>query len=454
VTAHSSLWKLVLAATTVVALPWACASDDCTGNGGVCTGTPSTPEMRGGAPSANGGGTPRGGTKAKGGHGGAAHAGEQASDGGARENAGRAGASGGETPVYEGEGGGGTRGGTGGSTGGGGGTTGHAGKGGQGQGGGRVSAGGIDAAGGSTSSGGTGYVPRGGFGGSVNALCASIPQNPEPCGGRGGTGGFSGEGGAGDVSIALAASGNGGEGANDTWCPASQSSGGSELAAGGAPGSGGEGGHGTVRTSFPIDDLEDGDTETELVLGVHGSWFTEGWSCTQFPRPDAVKSSPATSFESLPSAYAMHTFATSYGLLGISFVQVRPTCLEPLDASGMTGIVFWAKGTRIPQMFRFTVRTTTVPTPENRCVVDPSYCYEDHSIFVLLGEDWRRYVVPFSSLGGSFIDPSPSGPQPVPPANAARIVELIWNGADPARFGGAADCFDFWIDDVAFYRDE
>ena len=58
-------------------------------------------------------------------------------------------------------------------------------------------------------------------------------------------------------------------------------------------------------------------------------------------------------------------------------------------------------------------------------------------------EVWNEYYVPFYSL-----QQRPWGVQR--PFDAATILNLIWEAVVD---GHQAACFDFWLDDVALYRD-
>ena len=71
-------------------------------------------------------------------------------------------------------------------------------------------------------------------------------------------------------------------------------------------------------------------------------------------------------------------------------------------------------------------------------------CYDSHQATVDLTPVWAQYEIPFATMVqqgfGSPTDFDPS-----------QIMDVYWSAADPTT-GFAGLCFDFWIDDVAFYR--
>ena len=73
-----------------------------------------------------------------------------------------------------------------------------------------------------------------------------------------------------------------------------------------------------------------------------------------------------------------------------------------------------------------------------------SGCYDAHGDYVMLDVDWQLFKLPFVRLvqegwgSSAAFDPS-------------QILALEWSAKTPP--GMPASCFDFWIDDVAFYAD-
>jgi hypothetical protein len=201
-----------------------------------------------------------------------------------------------------------------------------------------------------------------------------------------------------------------------------------------------------------VDDLEDGDALTEQVFGATGSWYVsnsgEGLQFPSASRANAVcgVSSPAQSLLPHASAFAIHTYGSGFGSppassswaqVGIGF-RLGPECDQPLDASGATGITFWVRGSSEQQNVRFSVATTatTGVADGGTCTTG---CYDYHGLSLAVGSGWVQYFVPFSAL-----EQEPWGFAPVA-FDPATILNLIW---DPQ-----APCFDYWLDDVAFYRD-
>jgi hypothetical protein len=199
-----------------------------------------------------------------------------------------------------------------------------------------------------------------------------------------------------------------------------------------------------------VDDLEDGDALTEQVFGVTGGWYvSNSGEGLQFPSPSpsnswcTALSSPAQSLSPHASAFAMHTYGSGFAIPGSGWAQVgigfrpAPECNQPLDASGATGITFWVRGSSEQQNVRFSVATTATVGVENGGTCTTG-CYDYHGLSLAVGSGWVQYFVPFSALEQE----QWGAPVAFDPAT---ILNLIW---DPR-----APCFDYWIDDVAFYRD-
>jgi hypothetical protein len=267
-----------------------------------------------------------------------------------------------------------------------------------------------------------------------------------PSGGRagGGAGGLVGTGGkatagfggrsAGGIGGSVAAGGKGGVQGSAGDGP------GAGAPAKGGTGSGASGGVGpagppVTRQFFLIDDLEDENQWVGPVLGARGAWYvaSEGLGST-FPTSGcAPVTSPATEFVDHASNAAMHFYGSggfTYAQIGIGLRSGAPACDQPLYALGMTGIRFWAKGTSSLQHVRFMIGTPEVTPPEygGTCQVG---CYNYPKVSELFNDEWREYLVPFAALG----------------VFTPTILTLIWESEQ-------SDCFDFWLDDVAFYKDE
>jgi hypothetical protein len=418
-----------------LALPLACGESECTGPGGLCISPP-------GASGGKAGRTGEGGESAEGG-----------------DAAGRGG-KGGTSPGSGGTNGG--RGGTGGSEGGDsgegalGGTGGRGGTGATDDGGDGGEQNGVSGAGGSVGGAGGSSV---GMGGSLGGIAGSIGVGGSATGGMSSAGGPSptgGVGGSGTGAVGgfAAAAGKGGAGAGT--CPAepdfspaicdegAAGEGGAPSQSGCGTGSSGAGGSGFA--VFPIDDLEDGDVGTFSVLGASGGWFAvNSGEGQQFPSPCAM-SSDASNLGNRPSNYAMHTyglgfFSHSWAQVGIS-LKTGEDCSGAVDVRGVTGVRFWLRGSSGGvQTIRFMVATvdTNEPSAGGTCVTD---CWRYYTTTMSVGAEWNQYYVPFDSLVQSGY--------PIP-LNKTGLLNLVWEAG--TGFSGVSSCFDFWIDDVAFYRE-
>jgi len=466
-------WKLLSLVGAGLATPWACSSTECNGPGGLCIELPKGTANSGGRGGAGGereggtagdaGATTRGGSNGRGGSSGKSSRGGM---GGAVPH----------TPGLAGEGG--EESGGAGQTGSGGrgGSAAHAGTG----------AGGTLGESGSPGNGGAGAGNEGGgpvsgsAGGSGLTLCERIPAIPIGCeaepngaGGASGAGGEGGAAGSGEGWCAVPDDGAGGQdssggvggtvgGTGGGGTPASGGKGapGGRGGRGSGPGMGGTmsmGGRGSVSgppTFFAIDDLEDGDVFLGPVLGARGSWYavSEG-SGRMFPSNACATSSGATAFVSHTSNYAMHVYGSGFlpdsdfAQVGISVRAGSPACDQPLDANQMTGIRFWAKGTTSLQDVTFMLGTPEImPIDQGgTCTAD---CYDYFRVTEVLTNDWNEYFVPFSSMSNLTATNNLGNV-------SKRLLNLIWQAGNPGSQSGPgfqSPCFDFWIDDVAFYK--
>jgi hypothetical protein len=292
--------------------------------------------------------------------------------------------------------------------------------------------------------GGTGAFPYGGksFGGMppIPSDCSAIPVvEPVVCGanansaGETGASGLSagGDAGAGGVlgtSSGTGGAGGGAAGANRDWCvPAVESNLG-------------------LVDRLLIDDLEDGDDATPFFLNGRGAWFVANdGSGQQFPLPCTLPSELPVARNG--SRFAMRTYGQgfssapgAYSLLGIS-VKSGEGCGQPLDATGYTGIEFWARGSGTLRFFMGTVETNP-PTDFGTCA---SGCYDAHGELFPLSGEWEFIHIPFTALHQEGWG-APAAFDP------AHILTLQWSAKMGPFAVVPASCFDFLIDDVALYR--
>ncbi len=142
------------------------------------------------------------------------------------------------------------------------------------------------------------------------------------------------------------------------------------------------------------------------------------------------------------SKYAMHTSGSSgFMFAGIGFdlnnADSAPESMQskPYDASAWTGVSFMVKGNakirlELPQ-------SELVPTDRGGSCTGT--CWDVHG-FVLtttLSSNWQEVKVPFSSLVRQ-------NGAATPVFNAKQVMSI--------SFKHQGDAFDFWIDDVRFYK--
>ncbi len=264
-----------------------------------------------------------------------------------------------------------------------------------------------------------------------------------------------------------ASAGQGGAGGDTAgWCSAATTEGGApaddNAAMGGAAvdgdGAGGESGGGLVTGGAPsmpdptsgllIDDFEDGDGTSFPVLGGQGLWFVvNDGSGLQFPAPCTLPS--LLSEPERGSRRAMRTYGQGfisqpggYSLIGLSVRSGAPACDQSIDASAFDGVEFWARGSGTVRFFIGTVATHPL-IDAGSC---PANCYDAHGNSVTLGATWQRYRMRFDQLlqeGWGY----PAG------FDRSKILGLHWSAKVAPFDPTPSACFDFWIDDVAFYAD-
>jgi hypothetical protein len=293
--------------------------------------------------------------------------------------------------------------------------------------------------------------------------CVSNECSPDTgSGGSQGQGG-SGNGGAlatggdtamgGDTATSGGSSGTGGESSANGGAVASGGAGGT-TATGGSAGSssgsssGGAAGSGTggsaPLTTEMIDDMEDGDGRIIEMNGRQGPWHTfNSGESTQMPAGPGItpESGGANGSKS-----AMHTSGKGFAYAGIGFdlnnADTTPESAQSkaYDASAWTGVVFIAKAgstasakPRVEIPMRDFVPGDRGGTCTNDCWNVYGYQLPDS-----LTSEWKEYKVPFSSLKREDGSTTPS-------FDSKQIMSI--------SFKHQTDPFDFWIDDVRFYKE-
>ncbi|MGC4092553.1 MAG: carbohydrate binding domain-containing protein [Polyangiaceae bacterium] len=271
----------------------------------------------------------------------------------------------------------------------------------------------TSADGGATGSGGTSSASGGASGGAESA-----------------------SGGASGGSSASGGSTSSEGGATTAQGGSASTSGGSSSASGGATSTG---------NTDMVDDLEDGDSRILQVNGRQGPWhtFNSGDSGgSQVPAGPTI--SPAGEGAN-GSKGSMHISGNGYMFAGIGFdlnnADTVPESAQSkaYDASAWTGVVFMAKGGSSSTKIRLELPMRDFVPPDRGGSCSGTcwnvYGYEMSSA---LGTSWQEVKVPFSMLVREEGGTSPA-------FDAKQLMSI--------SFKTRSAPFDFWIDDVRFYKD-
>jgi hypothetical protein len=242
-------------------------------------------------------------------------------------------------------------------------------------------------------------------------------------GGKVGTGGLVGTGGKGTGGIV----GTGG------------------LGTGGVSGTGGT----TSTTPGPcgdlIDDMEAGTGWICNGNGRVGYWYTYVDSYTSSssitPAPGDIAKPALMSTARDTSQYAMHVYGKFTEYAGFGFLlnlAVQGEVPSIYDASGYTGIKFWAKGSPSDMEVRAQMPSTSTVANGGTCAL--TSCMPNLELLSSLSTSWKQFTVPFSYLTGGSVTP-------LKPSNLWTIEFGPYNSS-----GNLDTSFDIWIDDVTFYK--
>jgi len=206
----------------------------------------------------------------------------------------------------------------------------------------------------------------------------------------------------------------------------------------------------------------------DFELGAATGWYTNNEVCSTCPTspPDefcnikckAVQPSPSYFADPLPadrignggrcaSRFAMHVQAGSFsdfgGQLGVQLGQ-------PFDATRYDGVSFWARmAPGSTQTAKLTVSDKYTDTKYNETLATP-FCNpntdkvnyregcDKYGAFVVMSPNWRFFRLRFDELRQKGFG------KPAPPLDVTgiRSIEIDYG----------VGSWDFWIDDVAFYR--
>jgi hypothetical protein len=193
-----------------------------------------------------------------------------------------------------------------------------------------------------------------------------------------------------------------------------------------------------------IDDLESGSGHICSGNGRVGVWYAfndnsgEQWpALTTAGVPIPTSSIPGGRGK---STRAIHTYGTgfvSWGVgVGLDF-NFDGVNYGSFDASELDGISFWARSDTPQRLLsRIGTRATTVAAYGGTCREEPC---GPHGLEVAVNASWAEYKLAFKDLRqtGYWREPA----------------EFLRNELTNLQFMPRSQPFDFWIDDVRFYRD-
>lgn len=202
-----------------------------------------------------------------------------------------------------------------------------------------------------------------------------------------------------------------------------------------------------------IDDMEDGDGSIITTNGRVGAWYAyndlaDGKDTTGTQTPAAM--TPGFPMASIDPPRDQSTKAaetkgggfTGWGA-GIGFdLNNDGTSKHPYDASQYTGITFFARSTATgPGSLRVNVQDAQTAPEGGIC--DPKAakgCNDHRGSSVTLTSDWKQYTLPFAAMKTLNFG------QQFPTFMTDKLFAIQFQV-------GVNVNFDFWIDDIAFYKE-
>jgi len=205
----------------------------------------------------------------------------------------------------------------------------------------------------------------------------------------------------------------------------------------------------------------------DFEFGAATGWYTNNEICQTCPMPPdefcsikckAIQPSPSYFDDPLPadriadggrcaSKFAMHVRGGAFidfgGMLGVQLGQ-------PFDASAYEGVSFWARvAPGSQQTAKLTVSDKYTDTKYNETLPVP-FCNpktdklnyregcDKYGSFVIMNPNWRFFHLPFAEMRQKGFGKN------APPLDVTCIRSI--------EIGYGVGTWDFWIDDVAFYK--
>jgi endoglucanase len=189
-----------------------------------------------------------------------------------------------------------------------------------------------------------------------------------------------------------------------------------------------------------IDDFEDNNNQISITDDRGGYWYTyaDKLGSTVWPEQGDNGGTFTPSEGGNGSKYAVNMkgklapAAIVYAAMGLNFRDPK----EAFDASKYEGITFFAK--RGAGTGKLMVKLPDGSTDPDGAVC--SACFNDFGAEITVGEQWKRFVLPFHDMKQ---EPSWGAPRR-PHIDHSKLYAIHFE----AKASGAD--FDFWVDDIAF----
>jgi endoglucanase len=190
-----------------------------------------------------------------------------------------------------------------------------------------------------------------------------------------------------------------------------------------------------------IDDLEDNNNQISVFDDRGGYWYTyaDRLGSKIWPEQGDNGGTFTISEGGNGSKYAVNmkgklaAASVVYAAMGLNFRDPK----EGFDASKYEGITFFAKRASGSATKLFAKLPDGNTDPDGAVC---SACYNDFSAELDIGEQWKRYVLPFRDLRQEGTWGAPRRPH----IDRSKLYAIHWE----VKASGAD--FDIWVDDIAF----